>query len=100
MQQFIVAVHLMVAFLIIGLILTQRGKGADMGTGFGAGASQTVFGSRGSTSFLVKLIAILVAMFFISTVALNYFFAANIKEEKLANTPQVLLPDKQSNKTQ
>lgn len=91
MQSLVLAVHLIVALLLIGLILMQRGKGSDIGAAFGSGASQTIFGSQGSTSFLVKLIATLLVVFFMTSLALNYLIARAVKEEKLANTPQVLL---------
>lgn len=65
--------HLLVAGLIIALVLLQRGKGAEAGTGFGAGASGTVFGSRGSASFFSRATAVLAALFFASSLALAYF---------------------------
>jgi preprotein translocase subunit SecG len=91
MQQIVLAIHLMAAFLLIALILMQQGKGSDIGASFGSGASQTVFGSQGSTSFLVKIIAGLIAVFFITSLALNHLIADSIKQQQLANTPQVLL---------
>ena len=54
MEQIILVVHLLVALSIIGLIMLQQGKGADMGASFGAGASQTLFGSDGSGNVLTK----------------------------------------------
>jgi preprotein translocase subunit SecG len=65
--------HLIVAGLIIALVLLQRGKGADAGTGFGAGASGTVFGSRGSASFFSRATAVLATLFFATSLALAYF---------------------------
>ena len=56
--------HLMVACLIIALVLLQRGKGAEAGTGFGAGASGTVFGARGSASFFSRATAFLATLFY------------------------------------
>ena len=58
---------------IVGLVLLQRGKGADAGAGFGAGASGTVFGARGSASFLTRATAVLATLFFITSLALAYF---------------------------
>src|SRR6476619_5664120 len=60
------------AFAIVGLVLLQRGKGADAGAGFGAGASGTVFGARGSASFLSRMTATLAALFFASSLTLAY----------------------------
>jgi len=62
-----------VALMIIGLVLLQRGKGAEAGTGFGAGASGTVFGSRGSASFFSRATAVLATLFFATSLALAYF---------------------------
>ena len=70
MEQIILIVHLLVALAIIGLIMLQQGKGADMGASFGAGASQTLFGSDGSGNVLTKATAWLVALFFASSFGL------------------------------
>ena len=64
--------HVLIAAAIIGLVLLQKGKGADAGAGFGAGASGTVFGSRGSANFLSRSTAVLAALFFASSLALAY----------------------------
>lgn len=64
--------HVLLALGIVGLVLLQRGKGAEAGAGFGAGASGTVFGARGSTSFLSRSTAILATLFFITSLALAY----------------------------
>jgi preprotein translocase subunit SecG len=64
--------HVLVAAAIVGLVLLQRGKGADAGAGFGAGASGTVFGARGSASFLSRMTATLAALFFASSLTLAY----------------------------
>ena len=63
-------VHLLVAFALIALILLQRGKGSDIGASFGAGASQTLFGSAGSGNALTRLTAWLSAIFFVSSFGL------------------------------
>ena len=70
MEQIILVVHLLVALAIIGLIMLQQGKGADMGASFGAGASQTLFGSDGSGNVLTKATAWLVVLFFASSFGL------------------------------
>lgn len=64
--------HMLFAAAIIALVLLQRGKGADAGAGFGAGASGTVFGARGSSSFLSRATAILATLFFITSLTLAY----------------------------
>ncbi|MGH1536780.1 MAG: preprotein translocase subunit SecG [Gammaproteobacteria bacterium] len=68
----LVAIDVLLAIGIIGLILIQHGKGADVGAAFGSGASGTVFGSQGSASFLTRLTAILATLFFINSLALAY----------------------------
>ena len=70
MEQIILVVHLLVALAIIGLIMLQQGKGADMGASFGAGASQTLFGSDGSGNVLTRATAWLVVLFFASSFGL------------------------------
>src|ERR1700760_3419837 len=60
------------AFAIVGLVLIQRGKGADAGAGFGAGASGTVFGARGAGTALSRATAVLVAVFMLNSLALAY----------------------------
>jgi preprotein translocase subunit SecG len=70
MEQIILGAHLLVALAIIGLILLQQGKGAEMGASFGAGGSQTLFGSDGGGSVLTKATACLVALFFASSFSL------------------------------
>ena len=72
LQQFLLGIHLMLSLSIIGLVLLQRGKGADAGAGFGSGASGTVFGARGSATFLSKLTGALVACFFVTSLSLAY----------------------------
>jgi len=66
MEQIVLVVHLLVAMSIIGLIMLQQGKGADMGASFGAGASQTLLGSDGSGNVLTRATAWLVVLFFAS----------------------------------
>ncbi|HEU4593335.1 MAG TPA: preprotein translocase subunit SecG [Steroidobacteraceae bacterium] len=62
------------AFVIVGLVLLQRGKGADAGAGFGAGASGTVFGARGATTGLSRMTAVFAAIFMINSLCLTYLF--------------------------
>jgi preprotein translocase subunit SecG len=70
MEQIILVVHLIVALAIIGLIMLQQGKGADMGASFGAGGSQTLFGSDGSGNVLTSATSWLVVLFFASSFGL------------------------------
>lgn len=68
----ILAVHILVAIAIIGLVLMQHGKGADMGAAFGSGASGSLFGATGSANFLSRTTGILAAVFFATSLALAY----------------------------
>ena len=71
-QKAVLIAHTLIAVLVIVLVLLQRGKGADAGAAFGAGASGTVFGSRGSSSFFSRTTAILATAFFASSLTLAY----------------------------
>jgi preprotein translocase subunit SecG len=68
----IIVVQVISALAIIGLVLVQHGKGADMGAAFGSGASGSLFGASGSSNFLSKSTAVAAAIFFASTLALAY----------------------------
>ena len=70
--QVLIVLHVLVALGIIGLVLLQHGKGADMGSGFGGGASSSLFGATGSANFLSRTTAVLAATFFILSLALAY----------------------------
>jgi preprotein translocase subunit SecG len=69
----ILSVQMVCAIAMIGLILVQHGKGADMGAAFGSGASGSLFGASGSANFLSRTTAILATVFFVCTLALAYF---------------------------
>ena len=87
METLIIVFHVLAALCIIGLILIQQGKGADMGASFGAGASQTLFGSRGSGNALTRSTAILAAIFFATSLALSV-----LAKNKSEQAGQVDLP--------
>lgn len=70
MENIVLLVHLLIALAIIGLILMQRGKGAEMGASFGGGSSQTLFGASGAGNFFSKLTAIFAFLFFITSFSL------------------------------
>ena len=74
-QTLAVVFHVLLALGIVGLVLLQRGRGADAGAGFGAGASGTVFGARGSASFLSRMTAVLATLFFLTSLGLSYLFS-------------------------
>ena len=72
-ETLILVFHVVIALAIIGLILIQHGKGADMGAGFGSGASSTVFGSGGAGNFLTRLTTGIAIAFFMTSFGLAYF---------------------------
>jgi len=76
----LIIVHVLVALGIIGLVLLQHGKGADMGSGFGGGASTSLFGATGSANFLSRATAALATVFFILSLALAYI-ASNVPRD-------------------
>ena len=88
LETVIVVLHLLGAIGIVVLVLLQQGKGADAGASFGSGASATVFGSQGSSTFLSKFTGILAAAFFITSLGLAFF-----AKEKADALTQVGLPD-------
>jgi preprotein translocase subunit SecG len=68
----VLTVHILVAIAIIGLVLMQHGKGADMGAAFGSGASGSLFGATGSANFLSRTTGVLAAVFFATSLTLDY----------------------------
>src|SRR5438552_19059768 len=77
----LIVLHVLVALSIIGLVLLQHGKGADMGSGFGGGASGSLFGATGSANFLSRTTAVMAAVFFILSLALAYVATRRPVEE-------------------
>jgi len=87
MEQAILIVHVLVAIAIIGLILLQQGKGSEMGASFGAGASQTLFGSDGSGNILTKATSWLAVLFFCTSLGL-----AIVSKQKVEGAGEIDLP--------
>ncbi len=89
LQKAVLIAHTLIAVLIIVLVLMQRGKGADAGAAFGAGASGTVFGARGSSSFFSRMTAIFATAFFASSLGLAYLSSqrSEIPESLLEGAP-------------
>jgi preprotein translocase subunit SecG len=73
LHSLILVVHILAGIGIVGLVLLQHGKGADMGAAFGSGASGSLFGATGSANFLSRFTAILAAVFFATSLGLAYF---------------------------
>lgn len=81
LETVVIVFHLLAALGVIALVLLQQGKGADAGASFGSGASATVFGSQGSSTFLSRVTAILATLFFLTSLGLG--FVAKQKNEAL-----------------
>ena len=82
MYQVILFLHVILCFVLVALVLLQQGKGAAMGSGFGGGASQTVFGSQGSGSFLLRITGGIAAAFFATNLILGSILAHKARPAK------------------
>lgn len=87
MYQLILMIHVLVAIALVGLVLIQHGKGADIGASFGSGASNTLFGSRGTGGFLFKLTGGLAVTFFLTSLCLSYIVASKYQQTKTIISP-------------
>lgn len=88
-ETLVVVVHVVIAVALVGLVLIQQGKGADAGAAFGGGASQTVFGSQGSGSFLIRVTSIMALVFFITSFSLAIFAKQRAEVAGQAGIPMV-----------
>ena len=91
----VLAIQMLAAIIMIGLILIQQGKGADMGAAFGSGSSGSLFGASGGANFMSRTTGILAAVFFVCTLTLAYF--GNLKQAPVGTvlegaTPSVSQP--------
>jgi preprotein translocase subunit SecG len=84
----ILVLQLLTAMAMIGLVLVQHGKGADMGASFGSGASGSLFGATGSANFLSRSTAVCAAVFFVCTLTLAFF--SNVATTRTSSTGSVL----------
>ncbi len=87
-ESLVLVLHVLAAITIIGLVLIQHGKGADMGSGLGSGASNTVFGSGGAGNFLTRSTTWLAVAFFLTSFALAY-----VAKEKSVEVRTLGIPD-------
>lgn len=85
-------VHVIVAIVLIGLVLIQHGKGADIGAAFGSGASNTLFGSQGTGGFLFKLTGGLAIAFFATSLTLSYLVSTKYQKMEQQVIPQQSAP--------
>jgi preprotein translocase subunit SecG len=86
LRMILTCVQVFSAFVIVGLVLLQRGKGAEAGAGFGAGASGTVFGARGATTALSRATAVFAAIFMVNSLWLAYLGTSISKETEARKT--------------
>jgi preprotein translocase subunit SecG len=89
LETLVMVVHVLAALGIIGLVLIQHGKGADMGSGFGGGASNTVFGSGGSGNFLTRATTTIAIAFFVTSFGLAFFAKQHSVEARNVGIPTV-----------
>ena len=92
-ETLLLAVHVLVAAALVGFVLLQHGKGADMGAAFGSGASGSLFGAVGSANFLSRTTAILATVFFLSSLGLTYYATTRapkdlMKQGVMQNVPE------------
>ncbi|QKT02583.1 preprotein translocase subunit SecG [Ectothiorhodospiraceae bacterium 2226] len=92
MQTVLLILHVIVAASLVVLVLLQHGKGADAGAAFGSGASSTVFGSRGSASFLSRSTAMLAVVFFITSLSLAYLSGQRAETRSVTDLPTRSVP--------
>ncbi|MEQ1774730.1 MAG: preprotein translocase subunit SecG [Burkholderiales bacterium] len=89
MEMIVLIVHILVAAGIIGLVLVQHGKGADVGAAFGSGSAGSVFGSAGSANFLSRLTAVLALVFFLTSMGLTWMSTTRGVSKGVMATPAV-----------
>ncbi|MFZ2541765.1 MAG: preprotein translocase subunit SecG [Gallionella sp.] len=81
METLVWVIHVVAAAVLIGLVLIQHGKGADMGAAFGTGSAGSLFGSSGSANFLSRSTAVAATLFFVTSLSLTYLYSHTIQEQ-------------------
>jgi len=89
MYEIILIFHVIISCALVGMILLQQGKGAEVGAAFGSGASQTIFGSQGSGNFITRTTAVLATMFFVTSLTLSYVATQTSKATRQLSLPTV-----------
>ena len=87
METLILVIHILAALALVGLILLQHGKGADVGAAFGSGASGSLFGASGSANFLSRTTAIIAIVFFVTSLGLTYFSSRKTEHKGVMAAP-------------
>ena len=96
LQQLVWSLHMFGALCIIVLVLLQHGKGAELGASFGSGASQTIFGSQGTNSFLTKLTTVFALLFAITSISLSFFINQKNQANAISETLKAVEQQQQS----
>ena len=94
MRDLILVIDIISAVALVVLILLQQGKGADIGAAFGSGASQTLFGSRGSANFLTRSTAVLGTVFFLSNLGLVWMYSQQTAPASVTQSVVIEQPEK------
>lgn len=87
MESLIWIVHVLTAIVLVGLVLVQHGKGADMGAAFGSGSAGSLFGATGSANFLSRSTAVAATLFFITSLALTYIYSHQNGQQGVMSQP-------------
>jgi preprotein translocase subunit SecG len=87
METVVLVLHVLAAIALVGLVLLQHGKGADVGAAFGSGASGSVFGAAGSANFLSRSTAVLAVVFFLTSLGLTYFSTRKVEQKGVMAVP-------------
>ncbi|MEZ0231860.1 MAG: preprotein translocase subunit SecG [Methylophilaceae bacterium] len=94
METLVTVIHVLAAASVIGLVLLQHGKGADMGAAFGSGASGSLFGVSGSSNFLSRATAVSVTIFFITSLSLAYLSSHRAEHASVLKSHTLSVPEK------
>ena len=92
METLVWVVHVITAIVLIGLVLMQHGKGADMGASFGSGSAGSLFGSSGSANFLSRSTAVAATIFFITSMTLTYMYANPTRSQGVMDRQTIVQP--------
>lgn len=88
METLVWVVHVLTAVVLVGLVLIQHGKGADMGAAFGSGSAGSLFGSSGSANFLSRSTAVAAAVFFVTSLSLTYIYSHPAQQQGVMDKVQ------------
>jgi len=97
MQLLVLVIHVLAAIGLVGLVLLQHGKGADMGAAFGSGSAGSLFGSSGSSNFLSRSTAVFALMFFLSSMGLSYLSFEKATTLGIMSTQQLPITSEPAN---